>query len=522
MGVDGATFDIIKPLVRDGELPNFAKLMDRGSFCTLKSTVPLLSPAAWTTFSTGVRPGKHGIFNFLARKNGTYEIDPASSELRRVKPVWKVAGEAGRKVVVMNVPATFPPDAVNGIMIAGDPTPFHDERRLFPSGSYRGLEQHFGKGFLKPAPPFRGESSFLDTLLHSVELWTNIAKFTMEQEDWDLATVVYTATDTAQHFFWRTFDKAHPLYSHKSAERYGNAILAVYKKIDWALGELVKLADEHTHIVVLSDHGFGPLYQAVPLTGWLVEKGYLTYLSGPKGKGYRGLADTVKFVLSRLRLAEGLPPLSILRDVDWTKTKAYFLGVSGDIFVNLKGREPQGIVAPGREYDELIEKMSRELESLRLADGSAPVEAVLRGKDLYPDSAGSPDLFVKWAKGFDIVKEGEPDSIVRALRKRSVNAWSGTHMEEGILILAGEAIERAALRGASIEDVAPTIYHLLGLPVPALLEGKVLADAIRSDRLKAPEMCNLDIMEKGFSETIFSDEDARRVEESLRNLGYLE
>ena len=132
IGVDGATFDIITPLVQSGDLPNFAKLMARGSYGELKSTMPILSPVAWTTFATGVRPGKHGIFNFLARKDNTYAVVPASSAQRRVKPVWKVAGEHDRKVIVMNVPASFPPDEVNGMMIAGDPTPFHDERRVFP------------------------------------------------------------------------------------------------------------------------------------------------------------------------------------------------------------------------------------------------------------------------------------------------------------------------------------------------------------------------------------------------------
>jgi predicted AlkP superfamily phosphohydrolase/phosphomutase len=271
---------------------------------------------------------------------------------------------------------------------------------------------------------------------------------------------------------------------------------------------------------VLSDHGFGPLYQAVPLTGWLVEKGYLTYSS--KDKRSRGLTDALKFILSRLRLTEGLPPLSILRDIDWTKTKAYFLGVSGDIFINLKGREPQGIVAPGSEYDELIDRMSRELLGMRLPDGSSPVEAVFKGKDLYPDNVNTPDLFIKWAKGFDIVKEGEPDSIVRALRRRSVNAWSGTHVEEGILIMAGPDVLRAELQQARIEDVAPTVYHLLGMPVPKMLEGSVLTKAVKVDRLGTVRYDDTETREKEFSTANYSDDDKRQVEESLRNLGYLD
>jgi predicted AlkP superfamily phosphohydrolase/phosphomutase len=522
IGVDGATFDIITPLVKSGELPNFSKLMAQGSYGELKSTMPILSPVAWTTFSTGVRPGKHGIFNFLARKDETYSVVPASSAQRRVKPVWKVAGEHDKNVIVMNVPATFPPDEVNGLMIAGDPTPFQDERRVFPPTAYAEFEKSFGSGFLKPAPPFRGEAGFLNNLLKSVDLWTNLAKQRMQQQVWDLSVVVYTATDTAQHFFWKNIDQAHPLYKEESAARFGDAIRAVYQKIDWALGELTRLAGDDASIVVLSDHGFGPLYQAVPLTEWLIAKGYMTMKEGGAGKKRGGFLHSLRYLLSRLRLTEGLPPLSVLADVDWAKTKAYFLGVSGDMYINLQGREPRGIVAPGSEYEELVDRMSRELLALTLADGSKPVAAVYKGKEVYPDSIGSPDLFIQWEKGFDLLKEGEPDSFFQRLRSRGGNKWSGTHLEKGILLLSGSSIGHSVLPNAAIQDVAPTIYHLLGMPVPRLVDGSVLIQAFNDASSRAVTYSDADIREPGVSGGDFSDDDVRKVAESLKNLGYIE
>jgi predicted AlkP superfamily phosphohydrolase/phosphomutase len=522
IGVDGATFDIITPLVKSGDLPNFAKLMARGSYGELKSTMPILSPVAWTTFSTGVRPGKHGIFNFLVRRDMTYEVIPASSAQRRVKPVWKVAGEHDRKVIVMNVPATFPPDEVNGLMIAGDPTPFHDERRVFPAAAYGDFEKSFGPGFLKPAPPFRGEAGFLNNLLKSVDLWTNLVKQRMQQQDWDLSVVVYTATDTAQHFFWKNIDQAHPLYREKTAEQFGDAIRAVYKKIDGALGELSALAGDDASVVVLSDHGFGPLYQAVPLTKWLIAKGYMTLKEGGTRKKRGVLLRTIRYLMGRLRLTEGLPPLSVLADVDWEKTKAYFLGVSGDIYINLQGREPRGIVAPGSEYEELVDRMSRELLALTLDDGSKPIAAVYKGKEVYSDSTGAPDLFVLWEKGFDLLKEGEPDNLFQRLRARSGNKWSGTHLEKGILLLSGASIVHSVLPNAAIEDVAPTIYHLLGMPVPRSVDGAVLTQAFDDTASQAVTYSDTDITEPGVSGSDFSDDDTRKVAESLKNLGYIE
>lgn len=522
IGIDGATFDIIKPLMEEGKLPHFKKLTAKGSSCELKSTIPMLSPVAWTTFATGGRPGKHGIFNFLARQDGTYEIIPSSSSQRRLKPIWKVAGEQGRKVVVMNVPATFPPDPVNGLMIAGDPAPFHDQRRVFPHEAYQGLEQTFGKNFLKPAPPGGGESRFLHNLLGSVERWTSLAKHALQSTDWDLGVVVYIATDTAQHFFWKNIDTCHPLYTEKEAGRFGTAISQVYQKMDWAMGELLKLTDGNTGIVILSDHGFGPLYRAVPLMDWLVERGYLSFRNNGKREKRGTVSGLARLLLSRLGLMEGLPPISTLSNVDWARTKAYFLGVSGDLYINLKGREPQGIVEPGKEYDECIRTIAHDLKNMKLRDGSSPVEKVHIGKELYPGSVGAPDIFIEWSKGFDLIKEGEPEGFLSRLRARAGNKWCGTHSENGILILSGAGIRQGGLSQAAIEDVAPTIYHLLGLPVPSTLDGRVLSTAFTDEALRSLQYTDSDVSERTASEGTFSERETKTVAEALKNLGYLE
>ncbi len=522
IGVDGATFDIILPLVKAGRMPNFEKLMGKGSHCELRSTLPILSPVAWTTFSTGVRPGKHGIFNFLARREEDYEIIPYSSKQRRIKPVWKVAGEAGRKVMVLNVPATFPPDPVNGIMIAGDPAPFFDARRVHPPEAYGKLEARFGGKFLKPAPPLRGERAFLDGLLGSVELWTEVTKQALEGGDWDLGVVVYTATDTVQHFFWSDLDPSHPLHDGKTAAGHGSAIHSVYEKIDWAAGELLKTAGGDADIVVLSDHGFGPLNRPVPLTNWLVDRGYLSYLPGRQDNRRGGILEAARFLLSRFGLIDGLPPIGMLKHVDWEKTRVYFLGVSGDLFVNLKGREPRGIVEPGAEYDDLVSRMAEELKGMRLPCGSAPVEKVFTGRDLYPGSPGAPDLLIQWARGFDVVKEGDPGNFLKGFRSRTGNQWSGTHLENGILILSGPSIRGSGLTGADIGDVAPTVYHLLGLPVPRMTDGKVLAGALTDESRRTLAYTDMPIAEDGFPGPAFTDEDSRKIAESLKNLGYIE
>lgn len=518
IGIDGATFDIVGPLVRKGALPNIARLMDSGAHGTLKATMPVLSPVSWTSFSTGVDPGNHGIFDFLVRAEGTYDLTPAVSSRRLVKPVWKVASELGKKAVVLNVPATFPPDEVNGFMISGEPTPFHDERVVSPPGFFKDLSDKFGKDCLVP-PMFKHRRVSVEDLVSSVSRWTDVALFAMQKLDWDLFTVVYTASDTVQHFFWKDRDETHPGF--KKGNPNEGAIDTVFRKIDDSVGELVKAAGDGVEIVILSDHGFGPLSELVSLNKWLTEKGYLI-IDEEKRKKTGGVGTFARVILSKLGVIRELPPPLTLVGVDWSKTRVYFLGVSDAVYVNLKGREPQGIVNAGKEYETLVDEVARELLNMRTPEGHKPIEAVFKGRDLYPNNPAAPDVFIKWARGFGLLKEGAPTGkFIQRLRKWNVNNWSGTHEEDGVLVMSGPSVKKSSSKEAHIIDVAPTVYHLLGIEVPKKLDGRVLKECLSDESLKRLAYADTESRQDS-SGGQTSEEDAKLVAERLKSLGYLE
>lgn len=521
IGIDGATFEIIRPMLREGKLPNIGKLMGDGCHGELESTVPLLSPVAWTSFSTGMHPGNHGIFDFLTRKINTYEIIPASSTSRLIKPVWQVVSEMDKNVVVLNVPATFPPDDVKGFMIAGEPTPFHDERRISPKELYGELSERFGKDFLYPSR-FKSKKSLLNDLIHSVELWTDIARHLLGKVNWDLFIVTFIASDTVQHYFWKDMDEKHPSYNKNSAGIFKTAIYEVYRRIDKAVGELLSQMDDNTNIVILSDHGFGPLNQIVFLNEWLREKGYLVFKEGSRSNYKDSVLNLMRLVLKKFGLMDNLLPPLGLKGVDWAKTKVYFLGVSDDLFINLKGREPEGIVNPGGEYEELLDEVATGLEHMTLPGDLKPIEKVYKSNKLYPDNSHSPDLLIKCRNGFDLVKEGDPLGAFKGLRRWGENTWSGTHADKGVLIMKGPCIRNTSIEGARIIDVAPTVYHLLGVPVPAGLDGRVLSETLEDNSLKHLNYSNIDIRQGKSSDTTYTEDDTKLVAQRLKDLGYLD
>jgi len=501
-------------MVKEGKLPNMGRLMEEGYYGELESTVPILSPVAWTSFSTGVNPGRHGIFDFLTRQEDTYQIIPTFSTQRMIRPLWKVASEMGKMVAILNLPATFPLDYVNGIMIVGEPIQLQDNRRVFPPELFEELAGRFGKGFLKPTDS-RSEKGLLKDLLYSVEMWTGVSRYIAERVNWDLFIVVFTAPDPAQHFFWKYIDKTHPYYDENSI--YRGAIYEVYRRVDWAIGELSKLEGNDTNILILSDHGFGPLYKTIPITDWLIKNGYLLFKNRSRVGRKGNLMGMMRFALWRLGVMGPFPPIPTLDGVEWSKTKVYSFGSSNALFVNLKGREPEGIVNPGREYYELLEEVASGLKEMTLPGGLKPVDKVYKRNELYLGSSHSPDLFIQCRKGFGVAIEVKP-----GWERWTPTRWSGTHIGKGVLIMKGPDITYGRVKKARIIDVAPTIYHLLGMPVPIGLDGRVLSEALKRDSLKGLRYSSINIVEKREADITYTDEDIRLVAERLRDLGYLD
>lgn len=506
IGLDGATFDLILPWIKEKRLPSLSYMMENGVYDELKSTIPILTPAAWSSFMTGKNPGKHGIVGFFTREKDSYAVKVVNSTDRVAREIWTILSENGKKVGIINVPLTYPPKSVNGFMITGMMTPPNSDNFTYPTLLREEVEKVVGGGTLDPLlTSLEREDVFINELFDSTEKLAKISLLLIEKQEPDLFMVVFNSTDYIQHRFWKYIDPQHPEYKAENSVRYRKMVLQFYQKIDEILGNFLKMADERTTVIVMSDHGAGPLHKYIHVNSWLIQTGLL--------KLRKRLTTRLKRFLYKI----GITPFKIVNtlfsihlgniriktnrtdkklqnistklfmsfsDVNWSKTKAYSIG-TGIIYINLKGREPSGTVSPGQEYESLRDQITTWLYELKDPEtGELVIEKVYKKEEVYsgPHIDTLPDLVFIPKPGYTTFEDHRfaADSVITI--SKSV---SGTHKLNGIFMMKGDGIKKSTtLQDTSIMDVAPTILHLLGLPIPTDMDGKVLKEALTSSYLR--------------------------------------
>ncbi len=283
----------------------------------------------------------------------------------------------------------------------------------------------------------------------------------LKKKDFDLFLFIFQASDRVQHMFWRLIDETHPAYDREKAEKYGDAILKVYQKMDEILGEVMPFVDEHTTLFVISDHGFHSFRKAVNLNTWLVKNGYMI-LSSEKGKEYK-LEDL-------FGKGEFWP------NVDWQRTKAYALGL-GCIYMNVKGREIYGIVKPGDEYNGLKKEIVTKLKNLRdPVTGKKVIVDVYKREDIYQGEylKEAPDLVVGFNEGYRVSWQTALGGIPHEIIVENKSNWSGDHCSLDPSITKGIFLsnKKSTRESASIIDIAPTVLEIFNLPIPEEMDGK--------------------------------------------------
>jgi len=626
LGFDGADPNLLVKWMKEGKLPNLARLAERGSFRPLGTTNPPESPVAWASFATGLNPGGTGIFDFLRRDPQTYLPELALVSREKAKflfglipikpprvtnersgvPFYKAVADAGYKTTAIRVPLELPPTSLPGgklwaglgvpdlrgtwgtffyfgtdltqwdvgdtefggklvrLEINGNEASAEVEGPVDPTAnSYRRIsvpihlqvasqsnavtiqlagraetvaEGHWSEWWhvkfpitpflsvhatcrfyvLQVSPDLRiymsplnldpespalpisfpanytaelvkkhgpiktvgwwhdtwalneekiDEGLFLEDSFRTMQTQAEITLDELRNDPPSLLVSVFLATDHISHMFFRLIDPGHPRYDAELAEKYGDAILQSYERMDRIVGDVERAMKPGGTLIILSDHGFHSFRKGFNTNTWLVQNGYMAL----KHPG----AEEKTYNLENL-FGQG----SFFPNVDWSRTKAYALGL-GQIYLNLRGRERLGILDPGPETDRLLEEIRQKLEAVQDPDThQSVVQKVYLGREIFhgPRMPEAPDLQVDFRDGYRTSWQTSLGAIPAGIVVANMKKWSGDHCAsdpsdtQGIFL----SNRKVVTPDPSILDIAPTVLSVLGVQFPGHLDGRPL------------------------------------------------
>ena len=475
IGLDGATFSILDPLMQEGVMPFLKSLIASGARAELTSVIPALTPPAWTSLMTGRSPGNHSIFDFLRfeLRSGTRQLRVLDSGDVACPTIWSMLARQGRKATVLNFPMTFPVRGVDGNVVPGWVPWRHLRLACYPSTLYERLTTS--------VPNFNPRQLAMDMSLEERALegchtredyetlirlhiererqWFSVLRHLMREEPSDLTAVLFDGVDKLQHFCWRFLDpEIFPVAPVEWETRVRDWCLEYFREIDGFLKETVAAAGKDASVFIASDHGFGPTVEVFYLNEWLHRRGYLSWMNA------EGIEQKHAETLGLGTMARRF------YDVDWNKTTAYCPTPSSNgIYISLPTENGNGV---SRErYEEFRNKLMQELlEFQDPVTGVKPVTEIWTKEQAFSGThmESAPDLTL-------VLRDGGLSSILPSEQLLKPRAEiNGAHRPNGVFVATGPNVQKGvSLKALSILDVAPSILYALGLPVPMDLEGRV-------------------------------------------------
>jgi predicted AlkP superfamily phosphohydrolase/phosphomutase len=519
IGWDAADAELIELWCAEGFLPNIARMKSQGIWGRMETTASTVHVSAWPSIFTGTTPDKHGLYH-------AYVTVPGKQGAVRPRPdrspfpfLWKLLNDHGKRCVIMDAFLTCPLTNFNGSQIVDWGSWSHFwETTIAPDSLKQELAKRFGaypvedhsKVGMVPPSDFQ---SFHRRLLTGVAKKTEAVKWLMERDDWDLFLVVFAESHPSGHYFWQFHDPSYLSHPPEGAGALRHALREIYMALDRALGEILQNIDNTTTVFLISGDGMGPNFSGSHILGDLLTRMQLfnsssmgiNNRSGEKPAGSRKpsqpqtdflwavrnmIPESLRIAVTKTVLSRSIQEKLSLRwkaaGISWNQTRAFLIENSneGYIRINLKGREPQGCVEPGKEYADLCEEIYQTVKTMtNPANGALAARAVYKTDDIYqgPCRSHLPDLIINWNDDAKITTELLTAKYGVARSKEPGWAvppyYTGNHRPNAFMLSLGPGIPQAAIcEGTSILDLAPTILNQFGIDPPDYMDGRVLTE----------------------------------------------
>jgi len=538
-GVDGCPEEVLKKwVIEENLLPNFRKVYEKGLLSTMQSTIPYATFPAWISMLTGKSPGNLDLFYWFKRLSDSYETSPNMLKWKEWHPMWDILSENNHRSIFINVPTTVPPRSeFNGILVSGPVMNTDPHNIAYPESLNKQLLKDgyvVDLNFSLKHNPRKNLKKLFETTRKKISLAEELFK----TEKWDLFMFTFFFIDALLHNFWKYFDENHKDYIENT--EFKESILEYYRLIDDHLGFYLKNLPEDGNLFIVSDHGMGRQNSAIDLNTWLLNNGFLflkketqkrlTLTSFQKSFFYRPIRQMYLSLqgigfIKKLRnfVWKSLPEETrTWEDVDWSKTKAYSIG-KNFIFINLKNREPQGIINKGKEYDSVVEEIEKKLKELKDPDNNEPVVMkVWKGPELYQRDKydESPDISIEFKDGSYYESTTRVAAPVHDLFYKGNTA---DHKRNTIFGCYGADIHSdKTLNIINIHDIAPTVLHTMNVPVPDDVDGKVILDIFKEDSdPRKRKIAYTNVKEKTESKEVLDKEEEKIIFDRLKNIGYI-